>query len=107
MWFAKQAEEIVRRCVMPPLKPKLSDPPFECKPSLKPAAAFLAENVQRYVNEICQKVKKSHKHNLKCCLIYFFSFLQCKRKAFPDDPAEAVHNQNAAAHVERGYFAIL
>lgn len=82
VWFAKQAEEIVRRCIMPPLKPKLSDPPFECKPSLKPAAAFLAENVQRYVNEICQK---------------------CKRKAFPDDPAEAVHNQHAAAHVERVY----
>ena len=57
VWFAKQAEEIVRRCIMPPLKPKLNDPPFECKPSLKPAAAFLAENVQRYVNEICQKVK--------------------------------------------------
>lgn len=71
---------------MPPLKPKPSDPPFECKPSLKPAATFLAENVQRYVNEICQK---------------------CKRKAFPDDPAEAVHNQNAAAHVERGYLKIL
>ena len=57
VWFAKQSEEIVRRCIMPPLKPKLNDPPFECKPSLKPAAAFLAENVQRYVNEICQKVK--------------------------------------------------
>ena len=25
-----------------------------------------------------------------------------RRKAFPDDPAEAIHNEHAAAHVERG-----
>jgi len=82
VWFAQQAKEIARRCVQPPLKPKLNDPIFEPKPSLEPAAVFLAENVKRYANEICQK---------------------CKRKAFPDDPAEAIHNEHAAAHVERVY----
>ena len=59
VWFAKQAEEIIRRCVMPPLKPKPNDPPFQERPSLEPATAFLAENVQRYVDEICQKVMRS------------------------------------------------
>ena len=30
---------------------------------------------------------------------------QCKRKAFPDDPADAIHNEHAAAHVERGGYS--
>ena len=62
------------------MRPK--DPPFEPRPSLQPAVGFLVKNVKRYPDEICQK---------------------CKNKAFPDDPTEAIHNENAAAHIERVY----
>ena len=81
-WFFEQAKEIARRCVEPPLKPKPKDPPFEPRPSLGPAIGFLVKNVKRYPDEICQK---------------------CKHRAFPEDPSEAIHNENAAAHVERVY----
>ena len=43
---------------------------------------FLVDHVKRYPVEICQV---------------------CKRPAFPADPAEAVHDEHAAAHVERVY----
>ena len=38
-------------------------------------------------------------------LIFVRFPLQCKRKAFPDDPADAIHNEHAAAHVERGGYS--
>jgi hypothetical protein len=82
VWFFEQAKEIARRCVDPPMKPKPNLPPFQPKPSLEPAVGFLVTNVKRYPNEPCQK---------------------CKVKAFPDDPANAIHKEHAAAHVERVY----
>lgn len=83
VWFAEQAKEIARRCVEPPaIKPKPNQPPFVAKPSLEPAVSFIIKYVQRYPDEICQK---------------------CRKPAFPKDPAQAVHNENAAAHVERVY----
>ncbi len=82
VWFAEQAKEIARRCVEPPLKPKLNAPPFEPRPSLKPSVAFIVDHAKRYPEEICQI---------------------CKQVAFPEDPAKAVHNEHAAAHVERVY----
>ena len=81
-WFTEQAKEISRRCVEPPLRPKPNKPPFQPRPSVNPAVCFLVENVKRYVDEVCQK---------------------CQKRAFPEDPAKAVHNENAAAHVERVY----
>ena len=47
VWFVEQAKEIARRCVVPPLRPKPKDPPFQVKPSLGPAVAFIIENVKR------------------------------------------------------------
>ena len=82
VWLAEQAKELARRCVEPPLKPKPKDPPFVKKPSLLPAISFLVENVKRYEGENCQ---------------------MCKKKAFPEDPAKAIHDENASAHVERVY----
>jgi len=82
VWFVEKAREFARQCVEPPLKPKPRDPPFKKSPSLLPVVSFLVKHVQRYPDEICQV---------------------CKHKAFPDDPAEAVHNEHAAAHVERVY----
>ena len=43
---------------------------------------FLIKHVKRYPEEICQV---------------------CRRRAFPEDPGEAVHDENAAPHVERVY----
>ena len=82
VWFAEQAKEMARRCVEAPLKPKPNQPPFEAKPSLEPAVAFIIKHVQRYPQENCCK---------------------CQKRAFPEDPAQAVHNEKAAAHVERVY----
>ena len=84
VWFTEQAKELARRCVEPPLRkgPAKNERPFEPKPSLEATVGFLVENVKRYPEEICQK---------------------CKQKAFPADPAKAIHNENAAAHVERVY----
>ena len=82
VWFAEQAKEMARRCVEPPLKPKPNQPAFEAKPSLETAIAFIIKHVQRYPEEICCK---------------------CRKRAFPEDPAQAVHNEKAAAHVERVY----
>lgn len=84
VWFKEQGKEIARRCVEPPLAKKRppNAPPFQPRPSLLPTVGFIVDNVKRYPEEICQK---------------------CKTKAFPDDPAKALHNENAAAHVERVY----
>lgn len=82
VWFCEQAKEIARRCVEAPLKPRPNARPFEPKPSLEPTVSFLANNVKRYPDEICQV---------------------CQSKAFPDEPLQAIHNEHAAAHVERVY----
>jgi len=82
VWFVENAKELARRCVEAPLKPKPNQPRFEVKPSLLPAAKFLIESVQRYPNEKCQI---------------------CRQVLFPPDPANAIHNEKAAAHVERVY----
>lgn len=82
VWFVEQAREIARRCVQPPLKPKPKEPPFEPRPSLRPILKFLVDHVKRYPNELCKA---------------------CNKRCFPEDPATAVHNENAAAHVERVY----
>ncbi len=81
-WFAEQAREVARRCVQPPLKPRPKAPPFTPRPSLAPAVSFLIQNVKRYPVEACQA---------------------CGRRAFPEDPDKAVHDEHAAAHVERVY----
>ena len=81
-WFTEQGREVARRCVQPPLRPKPKDPPFAPRPSLAPAVSFLIQNVKRYPKEICQA---------------------CGQRAFPEDPEKAVHNEDAAAHVERVY----
>jgi len=82
VWFVEQAREIARRCVQPPLRPRPKDPPFEPRPSLRRVLKFLVEHVKRYPDEICKA---------------------CNKRCFPEDPAAAVHNENAAAHVERVY----
>ncbi len=81
-WFTEQSREVARRCVQPPLKPRPRDPPFAPRPSLAPAVSFLIQNVKRYPEESC---------------------LACGRRAFPEEPSEAVHDEDAAAHVERVY----
>ena len=81
-WFVENAKELARRCVEPPLKPKPNAPPFIARPSLEVAASFLVTSVQRYPVEACQV---------------------CGGRLFPADPAAAVHNEKAAAHVERVY----
>ncbi|XP_023333842.1 uncharacterized protein LOC111705500 [Eurytemora carolleeae] len=82
VWFVENAKELARRCVEPPLKPKPNQPRFEAKTSLLPAAKFLIESVQRYPCEPCQI---------------------CRQVLFPADPEAAIHNEKAAAHVERVY----
>jgi len=82
VWFVENAKELARRCVEAPLKPKPNQPRFVAKPSLLPAAKFLIESVQRYPTEKCQI---------------------CRQVLFPPDPANAIHNEKAAAHVERVY----
>eukprot|EP00095_Tigriopus_kingsejongensis_P008859 maker-scaffold15_size728074-snap-gene-4.23 protein:Tk08859 transcript:maker-scaffold15_size728074-snap-gene-4.23-mRNA-1 annotation:"PREDICTED: uncharacterized protein LOC100880791" len=82
VWFVEQGREIARRCVEPPLRPKPKSPPFQPRPSLGPTTSFLIDNVHRYPDEICQR---------------------CGQKCFPDDPDHAIHDENAAAHVERVY----
>eukprot|EP00088_Acartia_fossae_P015668 TRINITY_DN18621_c0_g1_i1.p1 TRINITY_DN18621_c0_g1~~TRINITY_DN18621_c0_g1_i1.p1 ORF type:complete len:331 (-),score=-0.05 TRINITY_DN18621_c0_g1_i1:241-1233(-) len=82
VWFVENSKELARRCVEPPKKPKPNQPKFEVKPSVLPSARFLIESVQRYPTERCQI---------------------CKQVLFPEDPANAIHNEKAAAHVERVY----
>jgi len=82
VWFVEKARELARQCVEPPLKPKPKDPPFKKSPSLLRVVTFLIKHVKRYPEEICQI---------------------CRRRAFPEDPGEAVHDENAAPHVERVY----
>jgi len=82
VWFIENSKEIARRCVEAPLKPKPNAPPFVAKPSLEPAVSFLVTSVQRYPVELCQI---------------------CRQRLFPEDPAAAIHNEKAAAHVERVY----
>jgi len=82
VWFVEKGRELARQCVEPPLKPKPKDPPFKKSPSLHRVVRFLITHVKRYPTDVCQV---------------------CKQKAFPDDPAEAIHDENAAAHVERVY----
>jgi len=81
-WFVENAKELARRCVEAPLKPKPNAPPFVPKPSMEPAVSFLVKSVQRYPVETC---------------------LVCRQRLFPTDPAKAIHNERAAAHVERIY----
>ena len=81
-WFVENAKELARRCVEAPLKPKPSAPPFVRKPSLEVAVGFLVTSVQRYPVEACQV---------------------CRHTLFPPDPDQAIHNEKAAAHVERVY----
>eukprot|EP00088_Acartia_fossae_P041648 TRINITY_DN43565_c0_g1_i1.p1 TRINITY_DN43565_c0_g1~~TRINITY_DN43565_c0_g1_i1.p1 ORF type:complete len:331 (-),score=38.57 TRINITY_DN43565_c0_g1_i1:165-1157(-) len=82
VWFIENSKELARRCVEAPKKPKPNAPKFEVKPSLLPAVRFLIENVQRYPEEKCQI---------------------CKQILFPEDPDKVIHNEKAAAHVERVY----
>jgi len=82
VWFIEKTRDIARQCVEPPLRPKPKDPPFVKRPSLEPAILFLVKHVKRYPEEICQI---------------------CRKPAFPKDPSKAIHNENAAAHVERVY----
>ena len=82
VWFVENARELARRCVEAPLKPRPNAPPFVAQPSLETAVSFLVESVQRYPAEHCQV---------------------CRHRLFPPDPAMAVHNEKAAAHVERVY----
>ena len=82
VWFVEKGREIARQCVEPPLKPKPKDPPFKRSPSLLPVVSFFIQHIKRYPDEICQV---------------------CRKRAFPEDPTEAVHNEHAAAHVERVY----
>lgn len=82
VWFVENARELARRCVEAPKKPKPNAPKFIVKTSLLPSARFLIENVQRYPDEKCQI---------------------CKQVLFPADPSQAIHNEKAAAHVERIY----
>ncbi|XP_059079589.1 uncharacterized protein LOC131877807 [Tigriopus californicus] len=82
VWFVAQAQEVARRCVEPPLRPKPKAPPFKVRPSFGSACSFLIESVHRYPDEICQI---------------------CRQKCFPEDPEQAIHDENAAAHVERVY----
>jgi hypothetical protein len=79
VWFLEQARELARRQVEPPLRKK-SKEPFEPKPSLAEAVKFIIKVVKRYPDEKCQA---------------------CGQLCFPEDPDKAVHNENAAAHVER------
>merc|ERR1712223_2369516 len=58
VWFAQQAKEIARRCVQPPLKPKLNDPIFEPKPSLEHAAAHV------------ERVYCSHVYHHDCLILW-------------------------------------
>jgi len=81
-WFVENAKELARRCVEAPKKPKPNAPPFSPRPSLETAVGFLIASVQRYPVEPCQI---------------------CRQRLFPPDPANAVHNEKAAAHVERVY----
>jgi len=82
VWFIENSKEFARRCVEAPLKPKPNAPKFQPTPSLLPAAKFLIESVHRYPTEKCQI---------------------CKQVLFPEDPVDAIHNEKAAAHVERVY----
>jgi len=82
VWFVEQARELARRCVEAPLKPKPNAPPFVARPSLEPAVVFLVNAVKRYPLEQCQV---------------------CRQRLFPPDPAQAVHSEKAAQHVERVY----
>lgn len=82
LWFVENGREVARRCVDPPLRRHPKDPPFEPRPSLLRALKFIVQNVKRYPDEMCG---------------------QCGRRCFPANPTEAVHNENAAAHVERVY----
>jgi len=82
VWFVEKAKELARQCVDAPKKPKPNAPPFVKKPSLEPAVSFLIKHVKRYPDEICQI---------------------CRKVAFPKDPTQAIHNEHAAAHVERVY----
>jgi len=81
-WFVENAKELARRCVEAPLKPKPNAPPFVHKPSLEVAVSFLVASVQRYPLEACQV---------------------CHKTLFPPDPDQSIHNEKAAAHVERVY----
>eukprot|EP00096_Caligus_rogercresseyi_P010999 TRINITY_DN4182_c0_g1_i1.p1 TRINITY_DN4182_c0_g1~~TRINITY_DN4182_c0_g1_i1.p1 ORF type:complete len:338 (+),score=90.32 TRINITY_DN4182_c0_g1_i1:392-1405(+) len=84
-WFTEQSREIARRCVVPPLMKKKSSsvpPAFVPSPSLEPVVNFLIENVKRYPLESCGI---------------------CRKTCLPLDPAHVIHNENAAAHVERVY----
>jgi hypothetical protein len=81
-WFVENAKELARRCVEAPKKPKPNAPKFESSPSLETAVCFLVTSVQRYPVEACQV---------------------CRQRLFPSDPDLAIHNEKAAAHVERVY----
>jgi len=82
VWFVENAKELARRCVEAPLKPKPNQPPFVARPSLQEAVSFLVNSVQRYPVEPCQI---------------------CRARLFPPDPSKAIHDEKAAAHVERVY----
>jgi len=81
-WFIENSKELARRCVEPPKKPKPNAPKFEARASLETAVNFLVDSVQRYPVEGCQV---------------------CRQRLFPPDPDQAIHNEKAAAHVERVY----
>jgi len=82
VWFVENCKELARRCVEAPLKPKPNQPPFVARPSLEAAVVFLVNSVQRYPLEPCQI---------------------CRQRLFPPDPSNVIHNEKAAAHVERVY----
>ncbi|XP_077999872.1 uncharacterized protein LOC144452625 [Glandiceps talaboti] len=81
--FISQAVEKARQCVVPPLKKKPKDPPFEPKPSLKRVAKFLVEDcIRKYPKEPCQV---------------------CQENGFPPDPKSAVSDPSSERFLERVY----
>ena len=97
-WFVENAKELARRCVEAPKKPKTNAPPFVPRPSLETAVGFLIKSVQRYPVEPCQVC-----HQLSLSWTVTLCLQICRQRLFPPDPSQAVHNEKAAAHVERVY----
>lgn len=81
-WLVAQAQEIARRCVEPPSKPRPKDPPFVRRPSLLSVAKFLLENIHLTPSMECG---------------------MCGKRAFTDNPADTPSDENDAISVERVY----
>ncbi|XP_057342128.1 uncharacterized protein LOC130678718 isoform X1 [Microplitis mediator] len=84
-YFIGQAHELGRRCVEPPLKKQLNQI-FSPSPSLNCVISFLIRAIKTLPNEKCQ---------------------WCKKSCLPENPAEAILDENANLHVERLYCSHL